>query len=101
MLFAYNLNNEAAGGCHDKDIGLSTFGKAIVKEMNRLGIIIDCSHAGLKTTMDIMEHSTKPIVFSHSNPRAICEHERNITDDQIKACAKIGGVIGINGMGIF
>jgi len=101
MLFAYNLNNKAAGGCHDTDIGLSTFGKAIVKEMNRVGIIIDCSHAGFKTTMDIMMHSTKPVVFSHSNPRTICEHQRNITDDQIKACAKTGGVIGINGMGIF
>lgn len=101
MLFAYNLNNKAAGGCHDTDIGLSTFGKTIVKEMNRVGIIIDCSHAGLKTTMDIMAHSTKPVVFSHSNPKTICEHQRNITDDQIKACAKTGGVIGINGMGIF
>jgi len=101
MLFAYNLNNKAAGGCHDTDIGLSTFGKAIVKEMNRVGIILDCSHAGPKTTMDIMKHSTRPVVFSHSNPKSICDHQRNITDDQIKACAKTGGVIGINGMGIF
>ena len=101
MLFAYNLNNDAAGGCHDDDIGLTSFGKAIVEEMNRIGMVIDCSHTSFKTTMDIMSHTSKPVVFSHSNPTAIWEHQRNITDEQIKACAKTGGVVGINGMGIF
>jgi membrane dipeptidase len=101
MLFAYNLNNEAAGGCHDDDIGLTSFGKAIVEEMNRIGIVIDCSHTSFKTTMDIMSHSSKPVVFSHSNPSAIWKHQRNITDEQIKACAETGGVVGVNGMGIF
>lgn len=101
MLFAYNLNNTAAGGCHDTDIGLSDFGRAIVTEMNKVGMIVDCSHASYKTTLDIMEQSSKPAVFTHSNPTAICPHQRNITDAQIKACAKTGGVIGINGMGIF
>jgi len=101
MLFAYNLNNQAAGGCHDTDIGLTDFGRAIVGEMNRLGMIVDCSHASYRTTMDIMAQSTIPVVFSHSNPIAICDHERNIRDEQIKACADTGGVIGINGMGIF
>ncbi len=101
MLFAYNLNNKAAGGCHDKDMGLSSFGKEIVHEMNRVGMIVDCSHAGARTTFDIMAESVAPLVFTHSNPTAVCEHQRNITDDQIKACAETGGVIGINGMGIF
>ena len=101
MLFAYNLNNEAAGGCHDNDIGLSEFGRAIVSEMNKVGMIVDCSHASYKTTMDIMGQSSKPVVFTHSNPTAIWDHQRNIKDDQIKLCAKTGGVIGINGMGIF
>ena len=101
MLFAYNLNNQAAGGCHDTDIGLTDFGRAIVGEMNRLGMIVDCSHASYRTTMDIMAQSTVLVVFSHSNPVAICDHERNIRDEQIKACADTGGVIGINGMGIF
>lgn len=101
MLFAYNLNNSAAGGCHDEDIGLSQFGREIVHEMNRLGIIVDCSHAAYQTTMDIMAESVKPVVFSHSNPTAICDHQRNIRDDQIRACAQTGGVIGVNGMGIF
>lgn len=101
MLFAYNLNNEAAGGCHDDDIGLTSFGKAIVEEMNRIGIVIDCSHTSFKTTMDIMSHTSKPVVFSHSNPTAIWKHQRNITDEQIKACTETGGVVGVNGMGIF
>lgn len=101
MLFAYNLNNSAAGGCHDIDIGLSDFGRQIVREMNRVGMIVDCSHAGFSTTMDIIAESSVPVVFSHSNPNKIWPHQRNINDDQIRACAQTGGVIGINGMGIF
>ena len=101
MLFAYNLNNLAAGGCHDQDIGLTDFGRQVVREMNRLGVIVDCSHAGFKTTMEIMEESDRPVVFSHSNPVSIWNHQRNIVDDQIKACADTGGVVGINGLGIF
>ncbi len=101
MLFAYNLNNVAAGGCHDNDSGLTEFGRAIVRRMNDLGIIVDCSHVGYRTSMDIISESSKPVVFSHSNPTVIWAHERNITDDQIKACARTGGAVGINGMGIF
>lgn len=101
MLFAYNLNNAAAGGCHDRDTGLTEFGKQVVREMNRVGMIVDCSHAAYSTTMDLMLESSKPVVFSHSNPTAIWDHQRNITDEQIRACAATGGVIGVNGMGIF
>ena len=101
MLFAYNLNNTAAGGCHDRDCGLTEFGRQVVREMNNVGMIVDCSHAAYTTTMDIMAESNKPVVFSHSNPCAVWEHQRNIKDDQIKACSETGGVIGINGMGIF
>ena len=101
MLFAYNLNNCAAGGCHDTDTGLTEFGRQVVQEMNRVGIIVDCSHAAYTTTLDIMQASSKPVVFSHSNPAAIWNHQRNIKDDQIRACAATGGVIGLNGMGIF
>ena len=101
MLFAYNLNNTAAGGCHDQDTGLTEFGKQVLCEMNRVGMIVDCSHAAYTTTMEIMHESSKPVVFSHSNPKAMWDHQRNIRDDQIKACAATGGVIGLNGMGIF
>ena len=101
MLFAYNLNNAAAGGCHDDDSGLTDFGRQVVHEMNRVGMIVDCSHAGFRTTLDIMHESSKPVVFSHSNPSALWLHQRNISDEQIRACAATGGVIGLNGMGIF
>ncbi|MCP4877855.1 MAG: membrane dipeptidase [Gammaproteobacteria bacterium] len=101
MLFAYNLNNTAAGGCHDQDTGLTEFGRQVVSEMNRVGMIVDCSHAAYSTTMDIIGESSQPVVFSHSNPAAVWDHQRNIRDDQIKACAAGGGVIGLNGMGIF
>ena len=101
MLFAYNLNNAAAGGCHDDDSGLTDFGRQVVHEMNRVGMIVDCSHAGHRTTLDIMHESSQPVVFSHSNPAAVWDHQRNISDEQIRACAASGGVIGLNGMGIF
>ena len=101
MLFAYNLNNDAGGGCHDDGMGLTDFGRRVVAEMNRLGIVVDCSHVSHRTSMDLISASTKPVVFSHSNPSAVWPHQRNIDDDQIRACAETGGVIGINGMGIF
>ena len=101
MLFAYNLNNLAGGGCHDADIGLTEFGRAVIREMNRVGMLVDCSHTAHRTTLDAMEASEAPVIFSHSCAKAVWKHGRNITDDQIKACAKTGGVIGINGIGTF
>jgi membrane dipeptidase len=101
MLTAYNKNNLAGGGCHDKDTGLTAFGRQVIAEMNRVGMVVDCSHTGYRTTMDIMESATQPVIFSHSNPKALRMHGRNITDDQIRACAKTGGVIGVTGLGYF
>lgn len=101
MSFAYNLNNAAAGGCHDVDIGLTPFGIDILAEMNRVGMIVDASHTSYRTSMDLIERSKTPVVFSHSNPTSVWQHQRNITDDQIKACAAKGGVIGLNGLAIF
>jgi membrane dipeptidase len=101
MLTAYNKNNLAGGGCHDKDTGLTAFGRQVIAEMNRVGMMVDCSHTGYRTTMDIMEAATQPVIFSHSNPKTLRSHGRNITDDQIRACAKTGGVIGVTGLGYF
>jgi membrane dipeptidase len=101
MLFAYNLNNLAGGGCHDQDIGLTPFGREVIAEMNRVGMIVDCSHTSYRTTLEAMEASSAPAIFSHSNPIALHKQGRNIRDEQIRACAKTGGVVGINGIGLF
>ncbi|HEY4161831.1 MAG TPA: dipeptidase [Dongiaceae bacterium] len=101
MLFAYNLNNEAGGGCHDDDQGLTAFGRDVIEEMNRVGMMVDCTHCGKRTALEAMATSQAPTIFSHSNMRALYDHERNIPDELIKACAKTGGVVGINGAGNF
>lgn len=101
MLFAYNLNNLAGGGCHDGNAGLTAFGRAVIREMNRVGMAVDCSHTSHRTTMEAMRLSDSPVIFSHSCAKALRRHGRNIEDDQIKACARTGGVVGINGVGLF
>jgi membrane dipeptidase len=101
MLLAYNKDNRASGGCMEGNIGLTSFGRDVIREMNRVGMVVDVSHMGDRATMDAFETSTKPVIFSHSNPKSLKDHARNITDEQIKACAKTGGVIGINGIGDF
>ena len=72
--------------------GVSQFGAEVIAEMNRLGILVDMSHAGEKSFYDALDISTKPIVCSHSSARALCDHPRNLTDDQMRALAAKGGV---------
>ena len=101
-LLAYNEKNAVGDGCHERtDAGLSRYGIRLIAEMNRVGMIVDCTHTGYRTAMEAMELSTSPVIFSHSNAHAIWPHDRNLRDDQIKACAAKGGVIGINGVGLF
>jgi len=102
MLMAYNQKNRVGDGCAERtDAGLSRFGVRVVQEMNRVGMLVDGTHTGYRTTMDAMEASTAPFIFSHCLAHAVHPHYRNIRDDQIKACAKTGGVIGVNGVGFF
>lgn len=102
MLIAYNYPNRAGGGCHgDPQDGLTGFGRDVVREMNRVGMVVDATHCSYRTTMDLFEASQAPVVFSHSVPAGVASHERNITDEQMRACAATGGVIGINGVGLF
>lgn len=102
MLLVYNQMNAAATGCHERvDAGLSRYGLRLVAEMNRVGMIVDCSHTGYRATMEIMDASSSPVMFSHSNARALWDHERNITDEQARACARTGGLVGVTGVGKF
>lgn len=101
MLVAYNRNNLAGSGCHDEDTGLTPFGRDVIGEMNAVGMVVDCSHCGFRTSMEAMEHSADPVIFSHSNPAALVDHARNISDAQIRACAETDGVVGINGINLF
>jgi membrane dipeptidase len=102
MSMAYNRANLVACGCHDEvDTGLTKFGRQVLDEMARVGMVMCCSHTGPRTTMDVIEYAHNPVIFSHSNPKALKDHPRNITDEAMRACAATGGVVGINGVGIF
>jgi membrane dipeptidase len=92
----FNWRNWVGDGCTERtQAGLSYFGVELVEKMNELGMLVDVSHSGYQTTLDAIEVSRKPIIFSHTNCKAICDHPRNKTDDQIKALARKGGVMGM------
>lgn len=92
----YNEQNRLGYGCLEPDDrGLSHYGIQVVRELNRLGMVVDISHAGYKTSLDTVATSSDPVISSHANPRALRDNPRNITDEQMKAIAERGGVIGI------
>jgi len=96
LQLTYQYRNQIGDGCGERtDAGLSRFGLDAVDEMNRVGMLIDLSHVGPATTRDAMEASSDPVVFSHGHPRALKDHVRNKTDEQLHALAEKGGVIGI------
>jgi len=101
MHLAYNRNNSVAGGCHDTEQGLTALGHRMVAAINAAGVLMDCSHTGRKCSLDIMAASSAPVIFSHSNPLALVEHGRCVTDEQIKASAATGGVTCVSGVSIF
>jgi len=91
-----DLDWAGSSGDDAKHIGLTPFGKDVVREMNKLGVMVDISHVSDKTFYDALEVSAAPMIASHSSCRAICDAPRNMTDDMIKALAAKGGVIQIN-----
>ncbi|MBB3121328.1 dipeptidase [Pseudoduganella violacea] len=98
---AYNRNNSAADGCHDSARGLTPLGYRMVAAINDAGILMDCSHTGRVCSLEIMAASGKPVVFSHANPYTLVQHGRNVTDEQILACAATGGVVCVSGLSFF
>ena len=92
----YHERNLLGNGCYERrDDGLSHFGADAVAEMNRLGILVDLSHVGEKTTLDAIESSRKPIAFTHANARSYHDVVRNKTDEALRALADRGGVVGV------
>ncbi|WP_434655386.1 dipeptidase [Thermoanaerobacterium thermosaccharolyticum] len=97
MTLTWSLRNDLGDGIlGSSDYGLTSFGKDVIKEMNRLGMIVDVSHLNERGFWDAINICEKPLIASHSDCKALCRHPRNLSDDQIKAIAAKGGVIGIN-----
>lgn len=103
MTLTWNNSTNWASSAYDETYnndltnnGLSDFGRQVVQKMNAMGMMVDISHVGVQTFWDVIETTTKPIIASHSGVYALCQHQRNLNDEQIKAIAKNGGVIQVN-----
>ena len=91
----YNTQNLVGTGCYERDGGLSGFGREIVAEMNRVGIMCDLSHVGSKTSEEVILESKKPVCYSHCLPSGLKEHPRNKSDEELKFIADHGGFVGV------
>ncbi len=98
MMLTWNNGNDWAGASMDprRRGGLTAFGRQVVQRMNELGMLVDISHVSDSTFWDVIAATTKPVIASHSSCRALAHHPRNLTDDQLRAVARTGGVVGIN-----
>jgi membrane dipeptidase len=100
LTLTWNNGNDWAGSSigagHTRTGGLTLFGRDVVREMNRLGMLIDISHVSDSTLADVLETTTEPVIASHSGARALNDHPRNLTDAQIRAIAATGGVVNVN-----
>jgi membrane dipeptidase len=92
---AYDQPNYIGTGGSEPDSGITKFGRKVIEEMNRVGMLIDVSHCGDQTVMDAIKYSQDPIAITHANPRAMVNHTRNKTDEQMLSLAEKGGVIGL------
>lgn len=92
----YNERNLLGDGCIEAaNGGLSRFGRSVIEEMNRIGVVVDVSHCGEQTTLDAIESSSSPVLISHANAKALCPSLRNKSDTVLEALAENGGVIGV------
>ena len=98
MGLTWNQRNAIADGAGESRAqgGLTEFGREVVREMNRLGMVVDVSHLCERSFWDVLETSGQPVIASHSNARALCDHVRNLRDEQIRALARADGVMGMN-----
>ena len=91
----YNTQNLIGTGCYERDGGLSGYGREVIAEMNRVGIMVDLSHVGARTSEEAILESKKPVCYSHCLPAGLKEHPRNKSDEQLKFIASHGGFIGV------
>ena len=103
MTLTWSNRNDIADGINEEATGsgLTLFGKQVVAEMNRLGMLVDVSHISTAGFWSVIETSTKPIIATHSNAKSLCSHPRNLNDEQIKALAQNGGLAGVTFAGQF
>ena len=103
MTLTWSNRNDIADGINEEATGsrLTLFGKQVVAEMHRLGMLVDVSHISTAGFWSVIETSTKPIIATHSNAKSLCSHPRNLNDEQIKALAQNGGLAGITFAGQF
>lgn len=103
MTLTWSNRNDIADGINEEATGsgLTLFGKQVVAEMNRLGMLVDVSHISTAGFWSVIETSTKPVIATHSNAKSLCSHPRNLNDEQIKALAQNGGLAGITFAGQF
>ncbi|WP_375055255.1 dipeptidase [Zobellella sp. DQSA1] len=92
---AYNTQNLVGTGCYERDGGLSGFGREVVEEMNRVGIMCDLSHVGAKTSEEVILASKKPVCYSHCLPAGLKDHPRNKSDEELRFIAEHGGFVGV------
>ena len=97
MTLCHNGNNDVCGSAryNEENLGVSEFGEQVIREMNRVGMMVDLSHAGERSFYEALEISRCPVVCSHSSCRALCDHPRNLTDEQLQAIARLGGVVQV------
>jgi membrane dipeptidase len=96
MQLTYNTQNFVGTGCWEsRDGGLSDFGRDVIDEMNRLGILVDLSHVGAKTSEEAIRHSAQPVAYTHCCPSGLLDHPRNKTDEQLKFIVDQGGFVGV------
>jgi membrane dipeptidase len=100
-LLAYNRDNALSGGCQGSGVGLTQFGRNVVKRMDQLGMMLDCTHMSKAAALQAAELYTRPHIYSHGGALALHNHPRNIDDEQIDLCAQADGVIGICGIPVF
>jgi membrane dipeptidase len=97
MAATYNSRNALGSGAGETDdAGLTYFGRTVIREMNRVGVVVDLSHLAERTAMDVVRVSQDPVIFSHSNPKTLVNHRRNASDDLMRAVRDTGGVMALS-----